>query len=531
MELILKKTTLVFNNKGIFIMEIEIKLPDIGKDKMEITEILVKTGEKVKKDQSLITIEGDKTSIEVPSKYSGIIKDIKIKIGDKIKTGCHIMTLESKNNLNKHVKNLKNNKNINEKLNKKNKCIKYIEIPFINLEFLKVNKIMIKIGDKINKDQLLFEFKNNNNTILIKSPCEGIIKKININIGDKIKTGIKIIDLYENIQFNIVNSFKKNEKNILLLKTNNKDNNNEIIYHASPSIRRLIRKSNINIKDIKPSGRKNRILKEDIELHINNIYKNNKNKKINLSKINEISFLPWPEIDFNKFGKTEKKNISNISKISGSCLHRNWISIPHVTHFDEIDITRLEIYRKQKNLELENNNINFNITILVFIIKAISNILEEIPKFNSSLSKDLKSLIIKKYINIGIAVNTKNGLLVPVIYNTNKKNILQILCSLRKISKKAREGRLISNEIKGGSFTISSLGGIGGMSFTPIINAPEVAILGISKSFIKPVWNGEKFIPKLVLPISLSYDHRVIDGADGAYFINRIKSSIKISLI
>ncbi|MFI4847408.1 MAG: 2-oxo acid dehydrogenase subunit E2 [Candidatus Makana argininalis] len=505
-------------------MEIEIKLPDIGTDEMEITDILVKIGDKIKKNQSLITLEGDKTSIEVPSKYSGVVKDIKIKIGDKIKTGSPIIIIDDNKYLNKNINNL----NINNKktINIKNNKIKFIEIPYSNLENLKVNKIFIKTGDKINKNKLLFTFKENNNLILIKSPCEGIIKNININIGDKIKKGVNVIELYENIQFNIVNTIKKNKKNTSLLTNNNTKISNKIKYHASPSVRRLARISNINIKNIKPSGRKNRILKKDIDLYLKN-----KTNNSHILEINKISVLPWPKLDFDKFGKTEIKNISNISKISGSCLHRNWLNIPHVTHFDEIDITELEIYRKEKNLELKKNNINYNITILVFIIKIISNVLEKIPKFNSSLSEDLQNLVIKKYINIGIAVNTKYGILVPVIYNTNKKNILQILSSLYKISKKAREGKLNPSDTKGGTFTISSLGGIGGMSFTPIINAPEVSILGISKSFIKPIWDGEKFIPKLILPISLSYDHRVIDGADGAYFINKIKSYIKISLI
>ncbi|MGK2896821.1 MAG: 2-oxo acid dehydrogenase subunit E2 [Candidatus Makana argininalis] len=511
-------------------MEIEIKLPDIGTDEMEITEILINIGDKIKKDQSLITLEGDKTSIEIPSKYSGIVKDIKVKIGDKIKTGLPIIILDIKKKENKNIKNIIKDDIKNNNLNKKNKFIKYIKIPFSNLETFKVNKIFISIGDKINKDQLLFIFKNNNNSILIKSPCNGIIKKINIDIGDKITKEIKIIDLYENIQFIIINSFNINKKNITLFTHSNKIINNELKYHASPSVRRLIRKYNINIENIKPSGLNNRITIEDIKSYIKK-KKTSITKKKYLNQINELYLIPWPKLDFDQFGKTEIQSISNINKISGSCLHRNWISIPHVTHFDEIDITQLEIYRKQKNLELKKNNINYNLTILVFIIKAISNVLAEMPKFNSSLSKDLKSLIVKKYINIGIAVNTKNGILVPIIYNTDKKNILQILSSLYKISKKARKGKLNLDEIKGGSFTISSLGGIGGMSFTPIINAPEVSILGISKSFIKPIWNGDKFIPKLFLPISLSYDHRVINGVDGAYFINRIKYYIKISLI
>ncbi|MFI4853200.1 MAG: 2-oxo acid dehydrogenase subunit E2 [Candidatus Makana argininalis] len=503
-------------------MEIEIKLPDIGTDEMEIIEILIKKGDKIKKNQSLLTLEGDKTSLEIPSKYAGFVKDIKIKIGDKIKTGCPILILDNKKKKKKD-KNYNKNNIKNNKLSIKNKYIKSIEIPFHNLENYKVNKIFVKIGNKINKDQLLLILKNNNNnnSILIKSPCEGIIKNINININDKIKTGIKIIDLYENIQLNIINSCNIKNKQVI---------DKEMQYHASPSVRRLVRLNKINITNIVPSGVKNRITKEDIELYIKNKFKN-KTKKENFDNLNKISLLPWPKLNFDKFGKTEIQNISNINKISGSVLHRNWLRIPHVTHFDEIDITELEIYRKQKNLELKKNNINYNLTILVFIIKAISHILEEIPKFNSSLSEDSKNLIIKKYINIGIAVNTENGILVPVICNTNKKNILQILSSLHKISQKARKGKLNKYEINNGSFTISSLGGIGGMSFTPIINAPEVSILGISKSFIKPIWNGNTFIPKLFLPISLSYDHRVINGVDGAYFINRIKDYIKISLI
>ncbi|WMC19111.1 MAG: 2-oxo acid dehydrogenase subunit E2 [Enterobacteriaceae bacterium PSpicST1] len=383
-------------------MIFEIKIPDIGVDEMEVTEIFIKVGDIVKKNQTLITIEGDKTSLEIPSPNSGIIKEIKVNIGDKVKT---------------------------------------------------------------------------NSLIIIINKIENILNK---------------------------NSFNSIEK-----ENDIKNNNIDEIY-ASPLIRSLSRKFNVDLKKIKGSGLKGRIVKEDIQSFI---------EKKDINKFNKNNNLTNSNINFNN-ENIKKIKISNLQIISGKNLLKNWTTIPHVTIFDKIDITNLEIFRKKQNKIYFKKNVKF--TPLVFIIKAVSITLNEMPKFNSSLSKDGKFLNISNNINIGIAVETKKGLLVPVIKNVNNKNILEISKLLNKISKKARDGLLNKNDINNGSFTISSLGHIGTKNFTPIINFPEVSILGISKFSIEPIWNGIKFIPKLILPISLSFDHRVIDGSDGARFIKKI---------
>ncbi|WGS66268.1 2-oxo acid dehydrogenase subunit E2 [Enterobacteriaceae bacterium ET-AT1-13] len=382
----------------------EIKIPDIGTDEFEVTEIFIKVGDIIKKNQPLIAIEGDKTSVEIPSIISGIIKEIKINIGDKVKTNSLIGFIDIKN-IKENIKNIKNKKYIN-------------------------------------------------------------------------------------------------------LLTKDKNSISEI--HASPLIRNLSRKFNIDLEKIKGSGLKGRIIKEDVQkyienINISNLYKNN-NSILKSSEFNEYNI--------------EKIKINNLQITSGKNLLKSWVTIPHVTIFDNIDITDLEIFRKKQNKIYFNKKLKF--TLLVFIIKAVAIVLNYMPKFNSSLSEDGRYLNIKKYINIGIAVETKKGLLVPNIKDVKYKTITEISKLLIEISQKARNGVLNKNDISNGSFTISSLGHIGTKNFTPIINFPEVAILGISRVFIKSIWNGIKFIPKLILPISFSFDHRVIDGADAARFIKKI---------
>ncbi|XZR53231.1 MAG: 2-oxo acid dehydrogenase subunit E2 [Enterobacteriaceae bacterium] len=389
-------------------MIIEIKIPDIGKGEFEVTEIFVKVGDIIKQNQSLITIESDKTSLEIPSINSGIIKKIKVNIGDKVKTNSLIVIIENNDNI----------------INIKNK------------NYLNLNKQEILEESEIKKET-----------------------------------------------------------------------------YASPLIRSLSRKFNIDLNKIKGTGLKGRITKEDIDLYILN--KNVNNFDIN----NNIS----TNINSNEINNNKKFKISNLQILSGKNLLKNWLTIPHVTIFDKIDITDLEIFRLKQNKIFNIKKIKIKITLLVFIIKAVEIALKEMPKFNSSLSEDKKYLKFKKNINIGIAVETKKGLLVPVIKKIKNNTITEIAKLLIEISNKARNGLLNTNEMNDGSFTISSLGHLGTKYFTPIINAPEVSILGISKSSIESIWDKTKFIPKLILPVSLSFDHRVIDGADGTRFINKIK--------
>ncbi|WP_367680213.1 dihydrolipoyllysine-residue acetyltransferase [Candidatus Fukatsuia anoeciicola] len=426
-------------------MSIEIKVPDIGTDKVEVTEIMVKIGDPIEIEQSLITVEGDKASIEIPSPYTGIIKEIKVALGDKIETGKLIMICEC------YPNNDNMSANIEEKLT--------AELP---LTLITIDK------NNINND-------TTNNKIH------------NSSVGSS--------------DINNINKFTENSS----------------YAHATPLIRRLARKFGIDLAKVIATGRKGRILHEDLQIYMKKLIKYTGEKE---TPSNDI--LPWPKVNFSKFGDIEEIELNRIQKISGANLSRNWIMIPHVTQFDETNITELEVFRKQQNIELEKKKYDVKITILIFLMKAAAQALEVYPYFNSSLSSNAQKLILKKYINIGIAIDTTNGLVVPVFRNVNKKGIIELSRELALISKKARDGKLTPTDIQGGCFTISNLGGIGSTAFTPIINAPEVAILGVSKSLIKPIWNGKKFVPRLMLPLSLSFDHRVIDGAAGAHFIKHI---------
>lgn len=297
--------------------------------------------------------------------------------------------------------------------------------------------------------------------------------------------------------------------------------------HASPVVRRLAREFGVDLSKVTGTARKGRVQREDVQNYVKNIIAQVAAGKGSVaSSGNSVGFdlIAWPKVDFSKFGAVEEKPLSRIQKLSGANLHRNWVRIPHVTQFDEADITDLEEFRKDQNSLAEKKKLGVKYTPLVFVMKAVAKALEEFPTFNSSLSEDGASLILKKYVHLGIAVDTPNGLVVPVVRDVNKKGIIELSRELQEISVKAREGKLTAADMQGGCFTISSLGGIGGTAFTPIVNAPEVAILGVSKSDIKPKWDGKAFQPRLMVPLSVSYDHRVIDGALAARFTATLAS-------
>ncbi|QJC29066.1 2-oxo acid dehydrogenase subunit E2 [Enterobacteriaceae endosymbiont of Plateumaris rustica] len=484
-------------------MNIKIKLPDIGIEEMKVTDILVKKGDKIHKDESIIVIEGEKTSMEIPSTENGIIKKIKVSIGDNVHTDSVILELD--NNISKINEKIISSK-IKETILDVNKINKII-IPNISNGFMKIIKIFVNEGDKIYKDNPLVTLANNKNNFNVTSPYNGIIQKIIIKNGDNVKSGDIIILISNFISKNIEeNNINKN----YLLNINNIVKKNSI--HASPSVRKIARQLNINLLNIIGSGNKNRILKEDLLKYIS-INNNQKN-------INNISSSLSSNY-FKQFGEIEEKEMNQIQKISSTNLTKNWINIPHVTQNIEADITKLESFRIKKNNEFNRNNQNIKITLLSFLIKICANALKKYPIFNSSLL-DNKKIIFKKYYNIGIAINTNKGLLVPVIFNLINKNIIDISKELILLSNKAKLGKLIPSDMQGGCFTISNLGSKPGNFFTPIINSPEIAILGISQANIKPFWNGKKFIPHLILPLSLSYDHRVINGVEAIIFLNYI---------
>ncbi|CUX96547.1 pyruvate dehydrogenase complex dihydrolipoyllysine-residue acetyltransferase [Candidatus Doolittlea endobia] len=511
----------------------EIHVPDIGDDEVEVTEILVKVGDKVKAEQSLITIEGDKTSMEVPAPFSGMIKAVKVNIGDKVNTGSLIMICEEAASSTA----LPQSPSIQSIGNKKD-----VHVPDIGGNALEVTEVMVKVGDKVKSEQSLITVEGDKTSMEVPAPFDGTVKEININVGDKISTGSKMMvfeaESTATVAPTITSNVKKNASTATFasLSPNGKNEfaENDAYIHATPVIRRLAREFGVNLEKVKGTGRKKRILREDIQAYIKDVIKRAETVPSVTGVSPLLGLLPWPKMDFSKLGDIETVDLSRIQKISGANLLRNWVTIPHVTQFDEADITEMEAFRKQQNTEAEKKKRNVKITPLVFIMKAVAKGLEEFPRFNSSLSEDAQKLTLKKYINIGVAVDTSNGLVVPVFRDVHKKGILELSHELTAISQKARDGKLTALDMQGGCFTISSLGGIGGTAFTPIVNAPEVAILGVSKSSTKPIWNGTEFSPRLMLPLSLSYDHRVIDGADSARFIrciNNMLSDIRLLMM
>ncbi|MFT8229600.1 MAG: 2-oxo acid dehydrogenase subunit E2 [Enterobacterales bacterium] len=516
-------------------MSVEVNVPDIGSDKLEVVDILFKVGDVVKQNETLISLEGNKIFLDVPSPINGIIESIEISIGDKIKTGTLIMLFKDNTYKVKSIKKEICQYSIDKKRNKE----KEIKIYGLKNDKYQILEMLVKKEDIIQKKQPILKFKNSINTIYtLYSPYHGVVKNIKVKIGDIIRYN-KVVILISLISTFIDNKLKNkndnikqkniiHENNILKIKNDNIFYKNKYVvnnknYHATPIIRRIAREFNIDISLVNGSGRKGRITKEDINNYIKNaidqynIY--NKNKKtFNGNYINNI--------DYNSFGEIEVTKLSNIKKISGQNLYHNWITIPHVTQFDEVDITDLESFRKNQNINFQKDNTDIKITVLIFIIKSVAKALVKFPKFNSSLSLDKESLILKKYVNIGIAVNTNYGLVVPVLRNVNKKSIIEISFELSNIIKKSHCKKLNTYDISGGNFTISNLGSIVSNIFTPIINGQEVAILGVSRAKIQPIWINKKFIPRLMVSLSLSYDHRVIDGYDGAIFIKYINDML-----
>ncbi|MCD6722305.1 pyruvate dehydrogenase complex dihydrolipoyllysine-residue acetyltransferase [Vibrio cholerae] len=518
----------------------EVQVPDIGGDEVEVTEIMVKVGDVVAEEQSLITVEGDKASMEVPAPFAGTVKEIKIAAGDKVSTGSLIMVFE-----------VAGAAPVAEPVQAAAPvaaaapavaALKEVQVPDIGGDEVTVTEIMVNVGDSISEEQSLITVEGDKASMEVPAPFAGTLKEIKVAVGDKVKTG-SLIMVFEVAGAAPVAApvqaaapapaaapAQAAAPAAAAPATSGEFQENHEYSHASPVVRRLAREFGVNLAKVKGSGRKNRILKEDVQNYVKEALKRlESGAQAAASGKGDgaaLGLLPWPKVDFSKFGETEVQPLSRIKKISGANLHRNWVMIPHVTQWDNADITELEKFRQEQNAMEAKRDTGMKITPLVFIMKAAAKALEAFPAFNSSLSDDGESLILKKYVNIGIAVDTPNGLVVPVFKDVNKKGIYELSKELAEVSKKARGGKLTAADMQGGCFTISSLGGIGGTAFTPIVNAPEVAILGVSKSEMKPVWNGKEFAPRLQLPLSLSYDHRVIDGAEGARFITYLNECL-----
>jgi len=431
----------------------KILIPDIGDFKdVPVIEVLKKAGDEVKAEDSLITLESDKATIEIPSPYAGLIKEIFVKAGDKVSEGTAVLTIE-----------------------------------------------VLDSDHTIAPDQV-------SEIVVIK---KDVTPQPEIALNQTAAQQTQ--KLPEQNGLSVSNTFSK--------------------AHASPSIRRFARELGVNLDLIMGSGPKHRILKEDVQAYVKTELSKARSNGAGLA----LNLLPWPQVNFAKFGPIELKPLSRIKQISGANLHRNWVMIPHVTQFDEADITDLEALRKESNGSDKENKVK--LTLLAFLMKALIAPLKKFPEFNASIDNNADgeaNLIIKHFYHIGFAVDTNNGLVVPVIKDVDQKGIITIAEELTRLSLLAREGKLKPIDMQGASFTISSLGGIGGTAFTPIINAPEVAILGISKASIKPVYHDNQFVPRLMLPLSLSYDHRVIDGATAARFtthLTEVLTDMRLALL
>ncbi|RBW64308.1 pyruvate dehydrogenase complex dihydrolipoyllysine-residue acetyltransferase [Vibrionales bacterium C3R12] len=513
----------------------EVHVPDIGGDEVEVTEIMVKVGDAVEEEQSLLTVEGDKASMEVPAPFAGIVKEIKIASGDSVSTGSLVMIFE--------VAGSGAAAPVAEAAPvaaaPAASAEKEVNVPDIGGDEVEVTEIMVAVGDTVEEEQSLITVEGDKASMEVPAPFAGTVKEIKIAAGDTVSTGSLIMTFVVEGSAPVApqaaapaaqapSAPAAPAAKVEAPTAGDFQENNDYA-HASPVVRRLAREFGVNLTKVKGTGRKSRILKEDVQSFVKEALKRLESGAAASAKGGDgsaLGLLPWPKVDFSKFGETEVKKLSKIKKISGANLHRNWVMIPHVTQWDNADITELEAFRKEQNAIEAKKDTGMKITPLVFIMKAVAKALEAFPAFNSSISEDGESIILKKYVNVGIAVDTPNGLVVPVFKDVNKKGIYELSEELMAISKKARAGKLTAADMQGGCFTISSLGGIGGTAFTPIVNAPEVGILGVSKSEIKPVWNGKDFEPRLQLPLSLSYDHRVIDGAEGARFITFLNSAL-----
>ncbi|HHX8311932.1 TPA: pyruvate dehydrogenase complex dihydrolipoyllysine-residue acetyltransferase [Vibrio diabolicus] len=519
----------------------EVHVPDIGGDEVEVTEIMVAVGDSIEEEQSLLTVEGDKASMEVPAPFAGTLKEIKVAAGDKVSTGSLIMVFETAGS-GAPAAPAPAAAEAPAAAAPAASAAKEVNVPDIGGDEVEVTEIMVAVGDTVEEEQSLITVEGDKASMEVPAPFAGTVKEIKIAAGDKVSTG-SLIMVFEvagaapapaaapaQAAAPAAPAPKAEAPAAAAPAATGDFKENDDYAHASPVVRRLAREFGVNLSKVKGSGRKSRILKEDVQAYVKDALKRLESGAGAAASGKgdgaALGLLPWPKVDFSKFGETEVQPLSRIKKISGANLHRNWVMIPHVTQWDNADITALEAFRKEQNAIEAKKDTGMKITPLVFIMKAVAKALEAFPAFNSSLSEDGESLILKKYVNVGIAVDTPNGLVVPVFKDVNKKGIYELSEELMAVSKKARAGKLTAADMQGGCFTISSLGGIGGTAFTPIVNAPEVGILGVSKSEMKPVWNGKEFEPRLQLPLSLSYDHRVIDGAEGARFITYLNSCL-----
>ena len=545
---------------------VEIQVPDIGDfDEVGVIELLVKPGDTVKAEQSLITVESDKASMEIPSSHAGVVKDLRVQVGDKVKQGSVVLTLEVVGAVSESNSTPAQSQQAQAAIEKIAKTptpsaapvaapapdaaapVGPIEVRVPDIGDFKdvaVIELLVKPGDTVKLEQSLFTVESDKASMEIPSPAAGVIKELKVKIGDTVNIG-DLVAVLEGSAGNAPAAVAPAAPAASAapvpaaavaaaappataiasasVPAHQPGTPAAGLPHASPSVRKFARELGVPLDEVRGTGPKGRITQDDIQGFTKAVMGGATQTKAQAAKApaassggsgEGLNLLPWPKVDFTKFGPVERKDLSRIKKISGANLHRNWVVIPHVTNHDDADITDLEAFRVQFNKENEKSGVK--VTMLAFMIKAAVAALKKFPEFNSSLDGD--QLVMKNYFHIGFAADTPNGLVVPVIRDADQKGIVQISQEMGDLAKKARDGKLGPADMTGGCFSISSLGGIGGRYFTPIINAPEVAIMGVCKSSLEPQWDGKQFAPRLMLPLSLSWDHRVIDGASAARF-------------
>ena len=533
---------------------IEVTVPDIGDAAdVDVIEILVSVGDEVQAEDGLITLETDKATMDVPCPQAGKVVELKVKEGDKVSEGSLVLLLEvggaaeaSASAPAAEAAPAPAAAPVAEASAPAADEEIEVTVPDIgDASDVDVIEVLVSEGDTVAVEDGLITLETDKATMDVPSPKAGVVTKLLVNTGDKVSKGSKVCILKvqgaakpaapapQPAASAPAPAAKAPEPGKPKPppvphhpSAGNKPKTGKV--HASPSVRRLAREFGVDLAEVSGSGPKNRILKEDIQSYVKYELSRPKATPGAVASGNGgLQVLAQPKVDFSKFGEIEEKPLTRIQKISGPNLHRNWVTIPHVTQFEEADITDLEAFRKEQNAIAEKRKLGVKITPLVFMMKAAADALRAYPIFNTSLGESGETLIQKKYIHIGIAVDTPGGLVVPVVRDVDKKGIYELSEELMEISKKARDGKLKAADMQGSCFTISSLGGIGGTGFTPIVNAPDVAILGVSKSDIKPKWNGKEFEPRLTVPLSLSYDHRVIDGAVAARFAVHLKNVLE----
>ncbi|MGE6189842.1 dihydrolipoyllysine-residue acetyltransferase [Stutzerimonas stutzeri] len=531
----------------------EIKVPDIGSSgKASVIEIAVKAGDTIAAEQALITLESDKASMEIPSPAAGVIESISVKVGDEVGTGDLILILKGAapskpapgkapaSQAASAPKQKLSEPAAEEPAEAAGESVEEVRIPDIGSSgSANVIEVMVKAGDSVEADQSLITLESDKASMEIPAPKAGIVESLSIKVGDEAKTGDLILTLKVQGTAPAKKPAPKAEEAAPQQQAvaPNKQGVPEAKaaatpapavsgpskagtkVHAGPAVRMLAREFGVELADVPATGPKGRILKEDVQAYVKNMLHKVKQAPAE-GTTGGAGIPPIPVIDFSKFGEVEEVPMTRLMQVGAANLHRSWLNVPHVTQFESADITELEAFRVAQKAIAEKAGVK--LTVLPLLLKACAHLLKELPDFNSSLAPSGKALIRKKYVHVGFAVDTPDGLMVPVIRNVDQKSLLQLAGEAAELAEKARTKKLSPDAMQGACFTISSLGHIGGTGFTPIVNAPEVAILGVSKAAMQPVWDGKAFQPRLMLPLSLSYDHRVINGAAAARFTKRL---------